>query len=64
MACYPIHCKELQQKIAVGKAANALTKVIHGIERDANKVKITPWKRKQPNLEVLEYIKGRKYPEE
>ena len=38
-------------------------KVIHGIEGDANRVKITPWKSKQPNLEVLKYIKCGKYPD-
>ena len=38
-------------------------KVIHGIEGDVNKIKIAPWKIKQPNLEVLKYIKGGKYPE-
>ena len=48
----------------MGKAVNALMKVIHEIEGDANKVKIALWKRKQPNLEVLKYIKGEKYPKE
>ena len=38
-------------------------KVIYGIEGYTNKVKIAPWKRKQPNLEVLNYTKGVKYPE-
>ena len=47
----------------MGKGVNALTKVIHGIEGDAYKVKIAPRKSKQPNLEVLKYIKGGKYPE-
>ena len=37
--------------------------LIHGIEVDANKVKLAPWKTKQPNLEVLKYIKDGKYPE-
>ena len=41
-----------------------MIKVIHGIEGDANKVKISPCKIKQPNLEVLKYTKGSKYPEE
>ena len=36
--------------------------VIRGIECDANKVKREPWKSKQPNLEVLKYIKGGRYP--
>ena len=36
-------------------------KAIHIIEVDANKVKIAPRKSKQPNLEVLNYIKGEKY---
>ena len=40
-------------KIAVGKAVNALIKVIHCIEVDTDKVKIAPWKIKQPNLEVM-----------
>ena len=38
-------------------------KLIRGIELDANKVKKAPWKIKQPNVEVLNYIKGGKYPE-
>ena len=42
--------------ITVGKAINALMKVIHGIEGYPNKVKISPWNSKQPNLEVLKYI--------
>ena len=37
----------------VGKAVNAPMKGIHGIEGDYNKVKIDPWKSKQPNLEVM-----------
>ena len=37
-------------------------KVIHDIEGDSNKVKITLFKIKQNNLEVMEYIKGVKYP--
>ena len=41
----------------MGKAVNALMKVINGIEGSANKVKISPWKSKQPNLLVLKYIK-------
>ena len=49
--------------ITVGKAVNELMKVIHGIEGYANRVKIAPWKSKQPNLEVLKYTKGGKYPE-
>ena len=49
--------------IEVSKAVNTLMKVIHGIEEDTNKVKIAAWKIKQPNLEVLNYIKGGKYPE-
>ena len=39
-------------------------KVIHGIEGDTNKVKISPRKSKKSNLEVLKYIKCGKYPEE
>ena len=46
----------------LGKAVNDLKKVIHDIEVDANKVKLAPWKIKQPNLEVMKYIKGEKYP--
>ena len=38
-------------------------KVIYGIEINSNKVKIAPWKIKRPNLDVLKYIKGSKYPE-
>ena len=38
-------------------------KVIHGIEGDANKIKIAPCKSKQPKLEVMRYTKGGKYPE-
>ena len=37
-------------------------KVIHGIGRYSNKVKIAPRKRKQTNLEVMTYIKDGKYP--
>ena len=37
-------------------------KVIHGIEGYSNKDSIAPCKIKQPNLEVLKYIKGGKYP--
>ena len=48
---------------AVVKSINALIKLIHDIEGDVNKIKIAPWKIKQPNLEVLKYIKGEKYPE-
>ena len=48
--------------IPVGKAVNALMKLIHGIEVDSNKVKIAPCKIKQPNQEALKYIKGVKYP--
>ena len=44
----------------MGKAVNAMMKVIHGIEGYTNKVKISPWKSKQRNLEVLKYIKGGK----
>ena len=43
--------------IAVIKSVNVLIKVINGIEGDANKVIIAPWKSKQPNLDVLKYIK-------
>ena len=46
--------------ITVGKEFNALIKVIHSIEVDANKVKISLWKWKQPNLYILNYIKGEK----
>ena len=42
----------------MGKAVKALMKVIHFIEGDTNKVKISLWKIKQPNLQVLEYFKG------
>ena len=45
-------------KITFGKAVNAMLKLIHGIEVDANKVKIDPCKIKQHKLEVLKYIKG------
>ena len=48
----------------VCKAVNVLMKVIHGIEGDANRVKIDLWKSKQPNLEVLKYIIGGEYPKE
>ena len=48
--------------ITVGKAVNALMKVVHGIDRYTNKVKIAPWKIKQPNMEFLKYIKGGRYP--
>ena len=49
--------------IAVVKAVNALMKAINVIEGYGNKVKISPWRRKRPNLEVLKYIKGEKYPD-
>ena len=55
--------KKYNNTIKVAKAVNALMKVIHSIEGDANKVKIAPWKTKKPNLEVLKYIKSGKYPE-
>ena len=55
--------KNNNNTIKVGKAVNAMMKLIHGIEGYFNKVKIAPWKIKQPNLEVLSYIKGGKYPE-
>ena len=48
--------------IAVCEAVNLLMKLIHCIKVDANKVKIVPWKSKQPNLEFMKYIKGGKYP--
>ena len=47
----------------MGNVVNFLMKVKYGIEGDTNKVKIAPWKSKQPNLEFLKYIKGGKYPE-
>ena len=40
-----------------------LIKVTRGIEGDVNKVKISSLKTKSPNLDVLNYIKGGKYPE-
>ena len=46
--------------IAVGKAVNALMKLIHGIEGDTTKFKISPCESNQPNLEVIKYIKGEK----
>ena len=55
--------KKNNNAIAVVKAFNTLVKLIHDIEGDVNKIKIAPWKSKQPNLEVLRYIKGEKYPE-
>ena len=42
----------------MGKTFNRLMKVIHSIEGDYKKVIIAPWKSKQPNMEVLKYIKG------
>ena len=39
-----------------------LEKVIHGVEGDANKFNMAPWKSKQHYLEVLKYIKGGEYP--
>ena len=48
--------------ITVGRAFNLLMKLMHVIEGDSNKVKISPWKIKQPNLEFVKYIKGGKYP--
>ena len=55
--------KNKNNAIVVGNAVNALTKLIHGIKGDVNKVKIVPWKIKQPNIDFLKYIKGGKYPE-
>ena len=49
--------------ISVGKAVNALMKLINSIYGDSNKVKVAPWKKNQPNLEVLRCIKGGKCPE-
>ena len=49
--------------ITVGKEVNDLMKVIHGSEGYASKVKTAPWRSKQPNMYVLKYIKGGKYPE-
>ena len=46
----------------VGKAANALMKLIHFIEGYSKKVKIAPWKSKYPNLGFLKYIKGENTP--
>ena len=63
MPCYPIHHKNNNNTIAVVKAVNALMKVKHDIEGDSNMIKISLWKSKQPNLEVLKYIKCSKYPE-
>ena len=40
-----------------------MVKVIHETEGDAKKVKIAPWKMKQPNLDILKYIKRGKYPD-
>ena len=54
--------KNDNNEIEVSKAVNTLMKVIHGIEGDSNKVKIAPWKNKQPYLDVLKYIKGWKCP--
>ena len=56
--------KNNNNTITLGKALNLLMKVIHGIEVDSNKVKISPWKIKQPNLEVLNYIKVGNYAKE
>ena len=49
--------------ISVCTVVNALMEVIHGIDVDANKFKIPLWRSKQPNLEVLKYIKDGKYPD-
>ena len=49
--------------ITVGKAANALMKVIHVIGGYSNKFRIEPWESKEPNLKFLKYFKGGKYPE-
>ena len=40
-----------------------LMEVIHGIEVNSNKVKISPWKIKQDNLDIIKYIKGGKFSE-
>ena len=53
--------KNNNNAIAVVTAVNVLMKVINGIEIDVNKVTISPLKIKQPNLEVLKYIKDVKY---
>ena len=55
--------KNYYNKITLGKAVNALMKVIHVIEVDSKKVKKKPCQSKQPNLEVLKYIKDGKFPE-
>ena len=55
--------KKDNNTIAVGKVVNAMMKIINDTEGDSNRVKISPWKSKQPNLEVMKYIKGGKYPE-
>ena len=49
--------------IAGGKVFYALMKLIHVIEVDSNNVRMAPWKSKRPNLDVLKYIRGGKYPE-
>ena len=49
--------------VVVGKVFYGLMKVIHGIEGNAYKVKIIPWKSKKPNLDILKYTKEGKYPE-
>ena len=52
--------RKVKNSIAVSKAVKRIIKVIHGIEGDAQKVKISPWKIKQPNLEFMKYIKAEK----
>ena len=39
-----------------------MMKVMHSIEGDSKKFKITPWKSRQPTLEFMNYIKGGKKP--
>ena len=52
--------KSYNNGITVDKTVNTLMKLIHDIEGYAKKFKIAPQKSKQPNLEVLKYMKGGK----
>ena len=54
--------KNKKNAILDEKEVNAFMKLIHGIEGDSNKVKTAPCKTKQPNPDVLKYIKGWKSP--
>ena len=49
--------------LAIVLAVNELVEVMHDIKGDKRKITPPPWKRKQPNVETISFIKGGNYPE-